>query len=38
MKTTLTPITLLLWGIAWAAGETPYTIDPLILRSIRLKD
>jgi hypothetical protein len=38
MKTTLTPLTLLLRGITWAAGETPYHIDPLILRSIPLKD
>ena len=30
--------TILLRGIAWAAGETPYRFDPLILRGIPLKD
>lgn len=38
MKPTLTPLTILLRGIAWAAGETTYHIDPLILRGIPLKD
>jgi type 1 glutamine amidotransferase len=30
--------TILLRGIAWAAGESPYRFDPLILRGIPLKD
>ena len=30
--------TILLRGIAWAAGEPPYRFDPLILRGIPLKD
>jgi type 1 glutamine amidotransferase len=30
--------TLLLRGIAWAAGESPYRFDPLIRRGIPLKD
>ena len=30
--------TILLRGIAWAAGETPYRFDPLIPRGIPLKD
>lgn len=30
--------TLLLRGIAWAAGESPYRLDSLILRGIPLKD
>jgi type 1 glutamine amidotransferase len=30
--------TILLRGIAWAAGETPSRFDPLILRGIPLKD
>ena len=29
--------TILLRGIAWAAGESPYRFDPLILRGIPLK-
>jgi type 1 glutamine amidotransferase len=30
--------TIVLRGIAWAAGESPYRFDPLILRGIPLKD
>jgi len=30
--------TILLRGLAWAAGESPYRFDPLILRGIPLKD
>jgi type 1 glutamine amidotransferase len=30
--------TILLRGIAWAAGESPYRFDPLITRGIPLKD
>ncbi len=30
--------TILLRGIAWAAGDSPYRFDPLILRGIPLKD
>jgi hypothetical protein len=30
--------TILLRGIAWAAGESPYRFDPLILRGIPLKE
>jgi type 1 glutamine amidotransferase len=30
--------TILLRGIAWAAGESPYRFDPLIQRGIPLKD
>ena len=30
--------TILLRGIAWAAGESPYRFDPLILRGIPVKD
>ena len=30
--------TILLRGIAWAAGESPYRFDSLILRGIPLKD
>jgi type 1 glutamine amidotransferase len=30
--------TIMLRGIAWAAGELPYRFDPLILRGIPLKD
>jgi type 1 glutamine amidotransferase len=29
---------ILLRGIAWAAGDSPYRFDPLILRGIPLKD
>jgi hypothetical protein len=29
---------ILLRGISWAAGESPYRFDPLILRGISLKE